>query len=65
MANIIETANSAYEDRDKAQEQLSSLIQQAEREKVEFDKEMYAVNNLIEKDKQMRDFMKMKVKYYI
>lgn len=40
MANIIEIANSAYEERDRAQEKLAMLIQQAEREKTEFDKEM-------------------------
>lgn len=40
MANIIEIANSAYEERDRAQEKLEMLRQQAEREKTEFDKEM-------------------------
>ena len=60
MANIIEVANSAYEERDRAQEKLATLIQQAEREKMEFDREMTQVNNLIEKDKQMREFMRLK-----
>lgn len=60
MANIIEIANSAYEERDRAQEKLAMLIQQAEREKSEFEKEMQQVSNLIEKDKQMRDLMKLK-----
>lgn len=36
------------------------LIQQAEREKTEFEKEMLQVNNLIDKDKQMRDLMRLK-----
>ncbi len=36
------------------------LIQQAEREKAEFEKEMQQVSNLIEKDKQMRELMKFK-----
>lgn len=40
MANIIEIANSAYEERDRAQEKLVMLNQQSEREKAEFDKEM-------------------------
>ena len=40
MANIIEIANSAYEERDRAQEKLFMLIKQAEREKTEFEKEM-------------------------
>ena len=60
MANIIEIANSAYEERDRAQEKLAMLIQQAEREKTEFEKEMQQVSNLLEKDKQMRDLMKLK-----
>ena len=60
MANIIEIANSAYEERDRAQEKLAMLIQQAEREKTEFEKEMQQVSNLVEKDKQMRDLMKLK-----
>jgi hypothetical protein len=36
------------------------LMNQAEREKTEFEKEMQQVSNLIEKDKQMRDLMKLK-----
>lgn len=60
MANIIEIANSAYEERDRAQEKLAMLIQQAEREKTEFEKEMAQVSNLIEKDKQMKELMKLK-----
>lgn len=40
MANIIEIANSAYEERDRAQEKLATLIQSADWEKAEFDKEM-------------------------
>lgn len=33
MANVIEIANSAYENRDKAQERLALLMKKAEREK--------------------------------
>ena len=51
MANIIEIANSAYEERDRAQEKLAMLIQQAEREKSEFEKEMQHVGQLMEKNK--------------
>ncbi len=40
MANIIEIANSAYEEWDRAQEKLATLIQSADWEKAEFDKEM-------------------------
>ena len=60
MANIIEIANSAYEERDRAQEKLAMLVEQATREKIEFEKEMQQVNNLIDKDKQMRDLMRLK-----
>jgi len=59
-SNIIETANTAYEERDRAQEKLATLIQQAEREKIEFDKEMQQVNTSIEKYKDLREFMKNK-----
>eukprot|EP00357_Protocruzia_adherens_P037033 CAMPEP_0114977314 /NCGR_PEP_ID=MMETSP0216-20121206/3168_1 /TAXON_ID=223996 /ORGANISM="Protocruzia adherens, Strain Boccale" /LENGTH=547 /DNA_ID=CAMNT_0002338357 /DNA_START=38 /DNA_END=1681 /DNA_ORIENTATION=+ len=62
MANIIESANSAYEDRDKAQDQLASLKQRAEREQQEFEKEWKELNAAIEKDKKMKDFMKLKEK---
>jgi hypothetical protein len=34
MANIIEIANSAYEERDKAQERIALLMKQAERERM-------------------------------
>ena len=50
MANIIEIANSSYEERDRAQEKLVMINQQAEREKAEFDKEMGQVDNLVKKD---------------
>ena len=60
MANIIEIANSAYEARDKAQENLALLIQQADREKTEFEKEMQQVTSLMNKDKQMQELVRMK-----
>lgn len=60
MANIIEIANSAYEERDRAQEKLAMLRQQAEKEKKDFDVEMKQVTDLIEKDRNMRDLMKGK-----
>lgn len=34
MASIIEVANSAYEERDKAQERLALMMKKAERERV-------------------------------
>ncbi len=40
MADIIETANTAYEARDKANDLIQSLKQQAKRESAEFEKEL-------------------------
>ena len=40
MADIIEKANNAYEDRDKANNQISSLKQQAKKEATDFEKEI-------------------------
>lgn len=34
MANIIEVANSAYEEKDKAQEKLALLMKKAERDRI-------------------------------
>lgn len=58
MANIIEIANSAYEERDRAQEKLAMLISQAEREKTEYDKEVTQMANLIEKNSVRNQFIK-------
>jgi chromosome segregation ATPase len=60
MANIIETANTAYEQRDIAQEELATLIQQAEREKIEFENGLKQVNESMKKYNEMSDFMKNK-----
>lgn len=60
MANIIEEANTAYEQRDIAQEELATLIQQAEREKIEFENGLKQVNESMKKYNEMSDFMKTK-----
>eukprot|EP00742_Colponemidia_sp_Colp-10_P000533 GILJ01000580.1.p1 GENE.GILJ01000580.1~~GILJ01000580.1.p1 ORF type:complete len:574 (-),score=156.25 GILJ01000580.1:1098-2819(-) len=60
MANIIEIANSAYEARDQAQNQLGALKQQADKEQAEFEREWRELNRLIEQDRKMKDFMKLK-----
>jgi uncharacterized coiled-coil DUF342 family protein len=52
MAEIIEVANTAYEERDKVQEKLATLISQSDKEQAEFNKEIKAVKDLIEKDDQ-------------
>jgi chromosome segregation ATPase len=60
MAKIIETANLAYEHRDIAQEELATLIQQAEREKIEFENGLKQVNECMKKLNEMSGFMKNK-----
>lgn len=60
MAKIIETANLAYEHRDIAQEELATLIQQAEREKLEFENGLKQINESMKKYNEMNEFMKNK-----
>jgi hypothetical protein len=43
MGEIIEVANTAYEDRDKVQEKLANMISQSDKEQDEFNKEIKAV----------------------
>jgi coiled-coil domain-containing protein 63/114 len=50
MAEIIEVANTAYEERDKVQEKLATMISQSDKEQAEFNKEIKAVQDLIDKD---------------
>jgi hypothetical protein len=52
MAEIIEVANTAYEERDKVQEKLATMISQSDKEQAEFNKEIRAVQDLIDKDDQ-------------
>jgi mevalonate kinase len=52
MAEIIEVANTAYEERDKVQEKLATMISQSDKEQAEFNKEIKAVQDLIDKDDQ-------------
>ena len=60
MANIIEAANAAYEDRDRAQKSLEDLKKQAEKEEQEFEREWRELNNVLEKDKKMKELIRMK-----
>lgn len=61
VANIIEVANSSYEERDKVQEKLATLISQSEKEQAEFTKEIKAVQDLIDKDDQMQNKIKLNI----
>jgi len=62
MANIIEVANAAYEARDQAQQQMHALKAQADKEHQEFEKEWKELGRLIENDKKMKEYMKLKEK---
>ena len=59
MANIIESANSAYEERDKANEQIQSMKQQAKKEAEDFEKELKELAQIMEKNKKTLDYIKI------
>lgn len=60
MERIVKIANNANTDREQATNELTELIKQAEEEKLQFDQQIQLVNQKIEKEKQMKDFMKAK-----
>lgn len=51
MADIIERANNAYEERDKAHNQIQTMKIQAKKEAGEFEKEIKEMSSLMEKIK--------------
>ena len=59
MANIIEDANSAYEERDKANDQIQNLKHQAKRESLDFEKELRELSQIMEKNKRTMEYIKM------
>ena len=59
MAEIIETANSAYEERDKANDQIENLKQQAKREAKDFENELKELSQLAEKNRKTLEYIKM------
>ena len=59
MANIIESANSAYEERDKSNDQIQNLKQQSKRESEDFEKELKELSQVMEKNKKTLDYIKM------
>ena len=59
MAEIIETANSAYEERDKANDQIENLKQQAKREAKDFENELKELSQLAEKNRKTQEYIKM------
>jgi len=60
MAEIIEISNTAYEARDQAQSEMLSLKAQADKEQSEFESKWEQLGALIEKDRKMKDFIKLK-----
>ena len=60
MERIVKIANNANVDREAATNELTELIKQAEEEKQQFDQQIALVNQKIEKEKQMKEFMKDK-----
>ena len=60
MERIVKIANNANVDREQATNELTELIKQAEEEKLQFDQQIALVNQKIEKEKQMKEFMKEK-----
>ena len=59
MASIIESANSAYEERDKANDQIQNLKQQSKREESDFQNELKSLAELMEKHKKTLDYIKI------
>lgn len=58
MKRIIEKAEKAYEQREQAKAEMNNLKKEAEKEQEEFEKEWNKLGKLIEKDKQVKDFLK-------
>jgi coiled-coil domain-containing protein 63/114 len=56
MAEIIETANNAYEDRDKANDQIEHLKSQAKTEAKDFENELKELSQLAELNRKAREF---------
>ena len=59
MADIIEGANTAYEDRDRANEQIENLKQQAKRETGEFERDLKDLSQTMVKSQKALEFMQM------
>ena len=58
MMKIIEKAEKAYIKRENAKKEMNDLKKEAEKEQEEFEKEWSKLGHLIEKDKQVKDFIK-------
>ena len=59
-ALIVDIANNANTDREKATKELAELIKEAEQEKAEFDKNMKNVNDKILEERAKKEALKQK-----
>lgn len=60
MRQIIEKADKAYKEREKAKAEMETLKKEAEQEQEEFQREWNKLEKLIEQDKQVKNFIKTK-----
>lgn len=58
MMKIIERAEKAYMQREQAKKEMNDLKREAEKEQEEFEREWNKLGQLIEKDKQVKEFIK-------
>lgn len=59
MAEIIEVANNAYEERDRAKEQIENLKAQEQREAGDFNNDLKELSHLIERHRKVGEYTKM------
>jgi len=59
MASIIESANTAYEERDKANDQIENLRQHAKRETNDFERELKDLSHAMVKSQKALEYIKM------
>ena len=59
MASIIESANTAYEERDRASEQIENLKQQAKRETNDFERELKDLSQTMVKSHKALEYIQM------
>lgn len=59
MANIIETANTAYEERDRANDQIQNLKMLAKKESENFEKDLRELSHIMEKNKKALDYIRL------
>ena len=62
MQRIIDISNVAFEARDKAQQEMSVLKAQADKEQADFEGQWKELGKLIENDRKMKELMRQKEK---